>query len=411
MNSIEIEQRYGIPFCKRQSLAIVRGAGDRVWDSEGRQYLDFSSGWGVTSLGHCHPRIQQALQQQAALLMQNPNSGFTYSPARAELMLKLAPLLPAPLSHMYFLNSGAEANDAAIKMARKLTGRTGIVSTLRSFHGRTLNTLSASGSAEAAQMHRPWFPDNRFVPYDDLPAMDTAIDGQTAAVIVEPIQGEGGIRLPDPAYLSAVQKLCRARGALLIVDEIQTGICRSGSLFAVDQCQPAVEPDMMTLGKGLAGGFPFAALLMSFACASKVQPGDHGGTYCGNPLGCAVATAVLDYLLEHEVATRAAGMGTVLGNALVGLTVEYPDIIVEQRGRGLLQALQLRDEALLEQLNQACLQQGLMLIPTRNAVLRLLPSLLVSEAEIREAMDKLSRALAAVRAREITLDCCASDIA
>jgi acetylornithine/N-succinyldiaminopimelate aminotransferase len=411
MNSIEIEQRYGIPFCKRQALCIVRGDGNRVWDSEGREYLDFSSGWGVTSLGHCHPLIQQALKEQAGLLMQNPNSGFTYSPARAALMQRLAPQLPSPLTHMYFVNSGAEANDAAIKMARKITGRTGIVSTLRSFHGRTLNTLSASGSSAAAQLHKPWFPANRFVPYDDLPAMDSAIDAQTAAVIVEPIQGEGGIRLPDPGYLSAVQRLCRARGALLIVDEIQTGICRSGSLFAVDQCQPAVEPDMMTLGKGLGGGFPFAALLMSGACAGQVQPGDHGGTYCGNPLGCAVATAVLDYLLAENVASRVAAMGVVLGNQLARLGAEYPEIIVEQRGRGLLQALQLTDDETVQTLSEACLRQGLMLIPTRNGVLRLLPSLLVSEAEIDEAMDKLARALAAVRAREITLDCCASDSA
>lgn len=408
MNTIDTEDRLGIGFCKRQSLAIARGTGSRVWDTSGREYLDFTSGWGVTSLGHCHPVIRKALGEQAALLTQNPNSGFTYSPARAALMEALAPLLPAPLTRMYFLNSGAEANEAAIKMARKITGRDGIVAALEAFHGRTLNTLAVSGGLESVQLHRPRFPDNRFVPFGDLAAMDQAVGSGTAAVILEPIQGEGGVRIPDPDYLAGVQALCRQHGALLIVDEIQTGLGRTGSLFAIEQCRPLVEPDMMTLGKGLAGGFPFAALLMSGHCAGQVTAGDHGGTYCGNPLGAAVARAVLDYLIVGDVAAHVRNMEKVMAEALRPLQQACPELIWQLRGRGLLWALQLPDDESVQRLTGACLEQGLLVTPTRNGIVRLLPALLVSEAEIVEATDKLGRALAAVRASEITLDCSAN---
>jgi len=406
MTTIDLEDKFGITFCKRQPVAFVRGSGSTVWDEAGESYLDFTSGWGVTSLGHCHPAMLAALTAQASQLTQNPNSGFTYSPVRARLLARLAPLLPAPLSQLYFVNSGAEANDLAIKMARKLTGRTRIVSTLGAFHGRTLNTLTVSGSAAAAARHRPLFADNAFVPYGDLKAMVEAVDATTAAVIVEPIQGEGGVRIPPDNYLAAISKQCRAHGALLIVDEIQTGIGRSGSLFAVEQCKGVVQADMMTLGKGLASGFPFAALAMSAACAAQVEPGDHGGTYCGNPLGCAVALAVLETLVAGQAVHNVRARGRQLMSALRSLQADYPDLIRQVRGRGLLWALQL-DEHRVQPLTEACRLRGLLIVPTRGGVVRLLPSLLVRASEVDAAMAILGAALSSVRTGEFTLDCCA----
>jgi acetylornithine/N-succinyldiaminopimelate aminotransferase len=408
--TIELEERFGIPFCKRQPLALVRGCGSRVWDEAGKAYLDFTSGWGVTSLGHCHPALQAALTAQARQLTQNPNSGFTYSPIRAQLLARLAPLLPAPLSRLYFVNSGAEANDVAIKMARKLTGRTRVVTTLGAFHGRTLNTLAVSGSAATAARHRPLFADNVFIPYGDLDALGKTIDARTAAVIVEPIQGEGGVQIPPDGYLAAISELCRQHGALLIVDEIQTGMGRTGSLFASQQCQGTVHADMMTLGKGLASGFPFAALAMSEGCAAQVEPGDHGGTYCGNPLGCAVALAVLETLLAEGAVDNVVARGQQLNCALSALQAKFPDIVRQVRGRGLLWALQL-DEHQVQPLTEACQQQGLLVTPTRGGVIRLLPALLVSESEIDAAMTKLAAALLSVRTGEYTLDCCAQGAA
>lgn len=407
MDTIDIENTYGIPFCKRQPLAIARGAGTLVWDETGREFLDFTSGWGVTCLGHCHPVMVEALQSQAARLTQNPNSGFTSSPVRAQLLARLAPLLPDPLTRLYFVNSGAEANDAAMKMARKITGRTGIVSTLRAFHGRTYGTLNASGGADAAGGFPPRMQCNRFVPYNDVPAMREAIDHSIAAVIVEPIQGEGGVQVPDAEYLSQVSKLCRQHGALLIVDEIQTGFCRTGSLFAIEQCQPRARVDMMTMGKGLAGGFPFAALAMSEECAARVQQGDHGGTYCGNPLGCATALAVVDYLDREQVAAQVCHSGAVLESALRVLQDQYPEQISAVRGRGLLWAMQFPDQQSVELITAACLQQGLLVTPTRGGVIRLIPSLLVNDDEIALAMERLHAALASVPVREFTLDCSA----
>lgn len=407
MNTIAIEDSLGIQFCKRQTLAIERGAGSRVWDAAGMEFLDFTSGWGVTSLGHCHPRVTAAIVKQATLLTQNPNSGFTYSPIRAELLARLAPLLPTPLQRLYFVNSGAEANDVAIKMARLLTGRSGVLTTERSFHGRTHNTLSVSTSAQSAARFPPQMPLTTFVEFGNLEAMAAVINRDIAAVIIEPIQGEGGVRIPADSYLAGVSALCKQHGALLIIDEIQTGLCRTGSFFAIEQCDPPVEPDMLTMGKGLGGGFPIAALAMSAACAERVSKGDHGGTYCGNPLACATALAVVGELLDGGVAGKVRESGLLLGDLLTELGKQYSDLVIEIRGRGLLWALQLVNDSVVEQLSTACLDVGLMVTPTRNGIIRLLPSLLVTEEEIREAVDKLHSALAAVRESEYALDCCA----
>jgi acetylornithine/N-succinyldiaminopimelate aminotransferase len=395
MKTIAIEERYGISFCKRQELAIERGDGSWVWDEEGRPYLDFTSGWGVTCLGHSHPVIIEAITRQAAMIIQNPNSGFTYSPPRAALLLALKPLLPAGMSKIYFANSGAEANDAAIKLARKITGRPGVVSTVGSFHGRTFNTLSVSGNQNSVQRYLPQLPHNQFVRHGDAAAVAAVLDENTAAVIVEPIQGEGGVRLAEPDYLPALAEICARNKSLLLVDEIQTGFCRTGRMFALEYSSLPVTPDILTMGKGIAGGFPFAAFAVTEAVAGGIEKGDHGGTFCGNPLGSAVAAAVVGFLQQQEIARRVDSAGTIVLQELECMLEEIPELLVSVRGKGLLCALELVDEASVDLVTQACLERGLLVTPTRGRVIRLIPSLLVSNQELRQGLSILREALAA----------------
>lgn len=396
MNSIEIEDRLGITFCNRQSIAIERGEGCVVWDEEGNEYLDFTSGWGVTCLGHSHPLITEAIVSQAKKIIQNPNSGFTYSPSRARLLETLSAVLPSNLSKIYFANSGAEANDAAIKLARKITAKSKIVSTVASFHGRTFNTLSVSGGSDNVEQFLPALEGNCFVPFGDFTALDAALDEHTAAVILEPIQGEGGVRIPDGDYLSRVASLCKRRGILLIVDEIQTGFCRTGKFFAIEHCQTNVSPDIMTMGKGIAGGFPFAAFAVSADVDSRLSKGDHGGTFCGNPLACSVAAAVVGYLDAQNMADQVARSGRLLMDGLLALRRQYPDSIGSVRGMGLLCAFELGSDELVARVTEAALSRGLLVTPTRNRVVRLIPPLIVSDTEISRGLGLLRSALASV---------------
>ena len=397
MNSIEIEDSLGLTICMKQPVAIERGLGSYVWDDKGARYLDFTAGWGVTSLGHSHPVLVSAIQEQAARIMQNPNSGFTYSPVRARLLTLLQEVLPQGLTRVFFANSGAEANDAAVKLARKVTGRPEVIAVAGSFHGRTLGTLSLSGGTDNAAKYLPLVPDNIFVPFGQVDALAAALSDRVAAVILEPVQGEGGVRVPPKGYLQDVAALCEAHGALLIADEVQTGFCRTGSFFAVDAEQ--VRPDILTMGKGIAGGFPFAALALTEAVAAGVNKGDHGGTYCGNPLGCAASLAVLRYLLEHKIAERVTRMGQFALQHLVRLAQRYPEYIVQVRGRGLLIGLQMHNDAQVTELTERCLVLGLMVTPTRNAVLRIIPNLLITKDELLSGFETLESALAVMGSR------------
>ena len=392
MNSIEIEDSLGLTICMKQPVAIELGLGSYVWDDKGARYLDFTAGWGVTSLGHSHPVLVSAIQEQAAKIMQNPNSGFTYSPVRACLLTLLQEVLPQGLTRVFFANSGAEANDAAVKLARKVTGRPEVIAVAGSFHGRTLSTLSLSGGSDNAAKYLPLVPDNIFVPFGEVDTLAAALSDRVAAVILEPVQGEGGVRVPPKGYLQNVAALCEAHGALLIADEVQTGFCRTGSFFAVDAEQ--VRPDILTMGKGIAGGFPFAAFALTEAVAAGVNKGDHGGTYCGNPLGCAASLAVLRYLLEHKIAERVTRMGQFALQHLERLAQRYPESIVQVRGRGLLIGLQMHNDAQVSELTERCLALGLMVTPTRNAVLRIIPNLLITKDELLGGFETLESALA-----------------
>jgi len=393
MNVIETELRLGMQFYQRQSLVIERGSGSFVWDLDGVKYLDFTSGWGVTCLGHTHPVVIEALTLQANKIMQNPNSGFTFSAARAELFLQLERILPAHLLKYFAVNSGAEANDAALKLARKATGRLKVVSTRDSFHGRTFNTICVSGNeANRSSFPGPSF-DTQFVQFDDLNELEQAVDHDTAAVIVEPIQGEGGVQIPAVNYLSSVSDICKRNSALLILDEIQTGFCRTGKMFAVQHSNKPVYPDIMTLGKGVACGYPFGLVAITQNVSEALEMGDHGGTYCGNPLGCKVAASVVDYLIEHSVAEKSAVSGATLLQGLRQLQLKHPEIIHCVRGTGLLTALELNDDSLVQPLTQACQRRKLLVTPTRNGIIRLIPDLLVDAELITQALYCLDLAL------------------
>jgi acetylornithine/succinyldiaminopimelate/putrescine aminotransferase len=392
MDVIQVENSLGLTVCKRQPLVIERGQGAFVWDGDGNQLLDFTSGWGVTCLGHAHPVMLSSLSAQAAYIMQNPNSGFTYSPARARLLLELQQVLPDGLDRIYFANSGAEANDAALKFARKITGRQRVLAVHGSFHGRTLATLSVSGGASSSARFLPSVPGNDFVAVNDLAAM---IDDDVAAVILEPIQGEGGVKAVSHEILRQLQQQCRAHGALLIIDEVQTGFCRTGAFFAISDT--GVRPDIMTMGKGIAGGLPFAAIAMTQAVASAVQLGDHGGTYCGNPLMCAVAADVVGYLREHRVAEHVNVLGQIMLQDLQALQQTFSDLVSEVRGQGFMLALALGSDSWVWPLTDACAAQGVIVTPTKNAVVRLLPTLLLTESEWQLGLARIRAALLELR--------------
>lgn len=389
--TIELEDKYSPPFFKKIPVSIVRGQGIYVWDEEGNRYLDFTSGWGVTCLGHAHPLIAGTLANQGRLIMQNPNGGLTYSPVRADLLALMGSILPPPLTKIFFSNSGAESNDAAIKLARKATGRLDVIAMDQSFHGRTISTASATGQLKHRQKFNPLMPNYHFVPFNNLEALDAMLDKETAAVILEPIQGEGGVILPSEGYLKEVSRLCRASGALFIVDEIQTGFCRTGSMFAISDS--GVEPDFMTMAKGIAGGFPFGAFAMSDAVAARLEPGDHGGTYCGNPLGCAVAASVIRYLIEQDISSNVKKIGALAINHLGKWHSKHPEIIKAVRGKGLLMAIEFRDEKTAGFVADKCLEKRLFVRQTQGNMIRIFPALNIKKEEMEEGLQILEEAI------------------
>lgn len=379
---ITVEDTLLVPFARKIPIVIESGSGVDVWDTNGKHYIDFTAGWAVTSLGHSDPVIIEALCEQARKIIHNPDSGLTYSPARAKLLQQLAGLVPEQLHHFYFVNSGAEANDSALKLARKITGRKKIVSTLQSFHGRTTSTTSVTGQVVKRERFVVQVPYTTFIPFNDLSAAGDVIDEKTAAVIVEPIQGEGGVIVPDEGYLAGLQALCRQHGALLIVDEIQTGFWRTGPAFnSVDQ---GVIPDFLTLAKGIAGGFPFAAVAVTSACAEKIEPGDHGGTYNGNPLGCAVAEATLRHCTDLNIEERVNRIGTDIGARLSHLAHLYPEVLRDVRGKGLLWAVEFRDPQVAEQVKTEARSSGLLLNVTHGTIMRIFPALTIDQAALED---------------------------
>ncbi|HOJ51612.1 MAG TPA: aspartate aminotransferase family protein [Syntrophales bacterium] len=389
--TLDWENRFSPPFFRKLPLSIERGEGIYVWDERGRQYLDFTAGWGVTSLGHAHPVILQALQQQARQIWQTPNAGLVCNPTRARLLALMANILPPPLTRTFFCTSGSEAIDAAIKLARKVTGRMDIVSASQGFHGRMITASSATGGIGHREKIDPQASHFRFVSYGDEGEVEKAIDDKVAAVIMEPILGEGGVFVPPPGYLYYVSQLCRKYGALLIIDEVQTGFCRTGPMFASSSLN--LDVSFLTMGKGIASGFPFAAFAMTEEVAAKIEVGDHGGTYAGNPLGCAVAEAVVRYLIDHDISSHVEKMGGIFRTGLALLQNKYPYVIKEVRGQGLLWAAEISRPEQAGAVFDASLKKGLILNIVKEQVIRFFPALVITEKQIQEGLSIFEEAI------------------
>jgi acetylornithine/N-succinyldiaminopimelate aminotransferase len=389
--TFEIEDSIMAPFFVKQQVSIERGQGIYVWDEAGRKYIDFTAGWGVTCIGHAHPVITAALLEQSRKIIQSPNSGLTYSPARAKLLKILKTVLPPHLTRVFFSNSGAEANDAAIKLARKVSGRLDIISTHQSFHGRTISTASATGQTTQREKFNPLMPNYRFVAFGDIDDLKQALDQNVAAFIFEPIQGEGGVVIPSQKYLKLAQQICHENQTLLIADEVQTGFGRTGPMFATEDF--GVEADFVTMAKGIAGGFPFGAFATPEAVAERLEVGDHGGTYCGNPLGCAVSSAVIKYLVEKDIPANVAKMGAFSLEIMSAWQNQFPDMITRVRGKGLLLFVAFKNEDLATRISEICFQEGLFVRQTQKNGIRIFPALNITKAEMADGLEILHKAI------------------
>ena len=391
----ELEHNYYMYTVDRVPVTLVRGEGARVWDENGREYLDFVGGWAVNSLGHCHPVVAEAVCQQARTLIQTSNQFYTIPQIRlAELLVK-----NSCLDKVFLCNSGAEANEGAVKLARRygkhyLNGAYEVISAFNSFHGRTLAMTAATGQPKFHEPYQPLPAGFINVEYNNVAAIKKATTEQTCAVLLEPVEGEGGVNLPDEDYLKEVREWCDEKGILLILDEIQTGIGRLGTLFAYEQY--GVEPDVMTLAKGLGSGLPVGAILSKDA-ASVFVPGEHGSTFGGNPLVCAAAYATVKFILDNDIAGNARRVGQYLLSRLEELKQKFP-FITDIRGRGLLVAVEFNSD-MGASLLTACLDKGLLVNRVKPNALRLMPPLIISNADVDEALSILDGVLSDIGVR------------
>jgi acetylornithine/N-succinyldiaminopimelate aminotransferase len=377
----------------RQPLVLVKGQGCRVWDDTGKEYLDCVAGLAVVNLGHAHPAVAQAAAAQLTQLVHVSN--IYYTTPMVELAETLVRLSFA--DRVFFANSGAEVNEGAIKLVRRYSrerfgeGRHRIICMENSFHGRTLGALSATGQSKFWQGFDPLLPGFIFVPFNDLDAVAAAVDNTVCAVMLEPIQGEGGVCLPSPGYLPGLRRLCDDQGLLLILDEIQTGLGRTGVLFAQENF--GVTPDVMTLAKALANGLPMGALLATAEVAAAFVPGTHASTFGAGPVVAAAANAALSLLSAPEFLAEVRARGAFLAQALSALQAEIA-VIKEVRGLGLMWGLELTQEG--APVVAACRERGLLLNCTQGNVIRLLPPLIITPRELDAALAILRDALKAV---------------
>ena len=386
---IAIEQKYYAQTVRRQPVVIVRGEGTRVWDADGKEYLDFVAGWAVNNLGHSHPVVTQAIVEQAGTLLQTSNQFYTVP------QLQLAEILieNSCLDQVFFGNSGAEANEGALKLARRYgklhrDGAYEVITAFNSFHGRTMATLAATGQPAYQEAFTPLLPGFVHVDFNDVEAIMNATTDRTAAVFLEPVQGEGGVNIPADDYLSRVREWCDEKGLLLILDEIQTGMGRLGSLFGYQEF--GVEPDVITLAKGLGYGTPIGAFLSKEYCMALV-PGDHGSTFGGNALTTAAAYAGTKFLIENDIPGHARAMGDHLQRRLNELKSRF-SFVKDVRGKGLLVAMEFESDIAGQLLTHAN-AGGLLLNAVKPNAIRFMPPLNVTVEEIDQAMSLLEDAL------------------
>lgn len=393
MNTQEIMERAArvlVPTYSRYPVAIVRGEGATVWDADGKEYLDLAAGLGTSNLGHCHPRVVEAIAHQASRLLHVSNL------YHIEEQVRLAEALVERsfADRAFFCNSGAEANEAAIKLARKAgrdrfgPDRHEIIVMENSFHGRTMATLSATGQAKVREDFEPLLEGFRFVPFNDLQALEAAVTERTCAVLVEPIQGEGGVIVPDEGYLPGLRRLCDARDLLLVYDEIQTGFGRTGHLFAYEAF--GAPPHIMTVAKSLGGGVPIGAMLTTDDLAQHLGPGTHASTFGGNPLVCAAALAALEALEAEQLMANARKVGAYFRQRLEELQARH-QAVREVRGLGLMIGVELDRDARPFLLN--ALERGVIISCPKETVWRFLPPLVITEADVDRAVGVLDELL------------------
>jgi predicted acetylornithine/succinylornithine family transaminase len=381
-----LSEKYIANTYARYPILLVKGKGTRVWDLDGKEYLDFVSGLAVCNLGHCHPKVVKAIQNQAERLIHVSN--FYY----IEPQIQLASLLckHSFADKVFFCNSGAEANEGALKLARKYAkekigkDRYEIITMERSFHGRTLATLTATAQEKFHKGYEPLMPGFKYVPFNDIGAVKNAIDSKTCGVMLEPIQGEGGVNCPSEGYLKALREICDEKGLLLIFDEVQVGMGRTGKLFAYEH--DGVEPDLLTLAKSLAGGVPIGALLIKKGIADSFMPGDHASTFGGNPLATAAGVAALTTILEEGMLENCQKMGDYFLSKLEEIRRKFP-FIKEVRGKGLILGMELKMEG--GSIVKEMMQRGILINCTMGNVLRFLPPLIVTKEEIDRVVNTL----------------------
>jgi acetylornithine/N-succinyldiaminopimelate aminotransferase len=388
----EVESQYYMQTVRRVPVTLVRGEGSTVWDDKGRDYLDFVGGWATATVGHSHPALADAIAEQARTLIQVSNAFYTVP------QIELAKLLidNSCMDRVFFCNSGAEAVEGAIKVARRYgklhrDGAYEVITALDSFHGRTLATVAATGQPHYQEAFTPLTPGFVHVPFDSIDAIVEATTERTAAVLLEPVQGEGGVNIPSPNYLRQVREWCDANNLLLMFDEVQTGIGRLGTLFGYEAFD--VEPDVMSLAKGLGGGVPIGAFLVKNR-ADSLTFGDHGSTYGGNPLACAAGRSVMQTVLSEDIPGKAHLAGERLRGRLQAIG-DRIDIVREVRGMGLLNAIEFGEEIAGDVLS-TCLERGMLVNRVRPNALRLMPPLIVSDEEIDRGTEILEEAIGAV---------------
>lgn len=392
MNVKNLTERYIAHTYKRQPLTLVKGRGMFVWDSRGTRYVDFVGGIAVCSLGHCYPALANAVSAQAKKLMHVSN--LYYIQPQAELAALLAKIVPKPIDKFFFCNSGAEAVEGSFKLAVKHTKRQRIIAMQNSFHGRTAATVGATWKHSYREPFEALIPKIfEFIPFNDLAAAELAVDEQTAAVIVEPIQGEGGVNVPSDDYLPGLRKLCDEHGVLLICDEVQSGMGRTGKWFACEHW--GVKPDIITMAKALGGGFPIGCFGARSEVAKSFSPGDHASTFGGNPLACAAGKAVVQTMMRLKLPQRAAKTGEYFKKCLEELARKH-SCVSAVRGKGLIIGMELSSKELADKVVVKARENGFLINATADKVLRFVPPLIVERRHIDRLIKVLDKILGKV---------------
>jgi len=378
-----ITQKYEIDVYPRRDVVLVKGKGARVWDDQGNEYIDMAAGISVANVGHANDKVVEAISKQAATLITCPN--IFYNDTKANFLEKLFSIAPKNLTRAFLTNSGSEAIEAAIKFARLNTKKTKFIAAMKGFHGRTMGALSATYKAEYREGFGPLVPGFIFVPYNNFEKLSAAVDDDTAGIILEPIQGEGGINVGQKEYFQKVRQLCNEKNILFIIDEIQTGFCRTGKMFAIEYL--GIEADMMTLAKSIAGGFPMGAVL----CSDKitVEKSKHGSTFGGNPLACAAGTAAIDFMVENKLWEQAEAKGKYFKEKLEKYQLSK---VREIRIIGLMIGIELKDKS--QPVILELLKYKILSLPAGTTVLRLLPPLVISYEDLDIVIEILAKVLA-----------------